>query len=67
MSSLNNEDFYYRNSLITLKAVPRAPTPSKEPRAPTPIKDASFKMVADASKDVSLVDSLDMDGIELEL
>ena len=43
------------------KRSPRAPTPSKEPRAPTPIKDVSFKMVADATKDVSLVDSLDMD------
>ena len=48
------------------KSSPRAPTPSKEPRAPTPIKDVSFKMVADATKDVSLVDSLDMDDIELE-
>ena len=45
---------------------PRVPTPSKEPRAPTPIKDVSFKMVADATKDVSLVDSLDMDDLELE-
>ena len=45
---------------------PRVPTPSKEPRAPTPIKDVSFKMVADATKDVSLVDSLDMDHLELE-
>ena len=32
----------------------------------TPIKDASFKTVADATKDVSLVDSLDMDDLELE-
>ena len=48
------------------KSSPRAPTPSKEPRAPTPIKDVSFKTVADATKDVSLVDSLDMDNIELE-
>ena len=48
------------------KSSPRAPTPSKEPRAPTPIKDVSFKTVADATKDVSLVDSLDMDDIELE-
>ena len=55
---------------------PRAPTPSKEPRArtpakearaPTPIKDVSFKTVADVTKDVSLVDSLDMDDMELEL
>ena len=45
---------------------PRAPTPSKEPRAPTPIKDVSFKTVADATKDVSLVDSLDIDDMELE-
>ena len=36
------------------------------PRAPTPIKDVSFKMVADATKDVSLVDLLDMDDMELE-
>ena len=48
------------------KSSPRAPTPSKEPRAPTPIKDVSFKMVADATKDVSLVDLLDMDDMELE-
>ena len=48
------------------KGSPRAPTPSKEPRAPTPIKDVSFKRVADATKDVSLVDSLDMDDMELE-
>ena len=47
------------------KSSPRAPTPSKEPRAPTPIKDVSFKMVADATKD-PLVDSLDMDEMELE-
>ena len=48
------------------KSTPRAPTPSKEPRAVTPIKDVSFKTVADATKDVSLVDSLDMDDLELE-
>ena len=48
------------------KSTPRAPTPSKEPRAATPIKDVSFKMVADVTKDVSLVDSLDMDDLELE-
>ena len=48
------------------KSIPRAPTPSKEPRAATPIKDVSFKRVADATKDVSLVDSLDMDDLELE-
>ena len=45
---------------------PRVPTPSKEPRAPTSIKDVSFKMVADATKDVLLVDLLDMDHLELE-
>ena len=45
---------------------PRAPTPSKEPRAPTPIKDVSFKTVADVTKDVSLVDSLEIDDMELE-
>ena len=45
---------------------PRAPTPTKEARAPTPIKDVSFKTVADVTKDVSLVDSLDMDDMELE-
>ena len=45
---------------------PRACTPTKEPRAPTPIKDVSFKTVADVTKDVSLVDSLDMDDMELE-
>ena len=48
------------------KSSPRAPTPTKEPRAVTPIKDVSFKTVADATKDVSLVDSLDMDDLELE-
>ena len=36
------------------------------PRAPTPNKDVSFKMVADATKDVSLVDLLDLDDLELE-
>ena len=45
---------------------PRAPTPSKEARATTPTKDVSFKTVADVTKDVSLVDSLDMDDMELE-
>ena len=45
---------------------PRVPTLSKEPRAPTPIKDVSFKTVADATKDVSLVDSLEIDDMELE-
>ena len=48
------------------KCSPRAPTPSKEPRAVTPIKDVSFKMVTDATKDVSLVELLDMDDLELE-
>ena len=48
------------------KSSPRAPTPTKEARAPTPIKDVSFKTVADVTKDVSLVDSLDMDDLELE-
>ena len=36
------------------------------PRAPTPSKDLSFKTVADVAKDVLLVDSLDMDDLELE-
>ena len=45
---------------------PRAPTPKKAARAPTPIKDVSFKTVTDVTKDVSLVDSLDMDDMELE-
>ena len=36
------------------------------PRAPTPTKDVSFMMVADATKDVSLVDLLEMDDLELE-
>ena len=45
---------------------PRARTPTKEARAPTAIKDVSFKTVADVTKDVSLVDSLDMDDMELE-
>ena len=44
----------------------RAPMPTKEARAPTPIKDFSFKMVVDVTKDLSLVDSLDMDDMELE-
>ena len=49
---------------------PRAPTPSKEPRAPTPSKEprapTPFKTVADITKDVSFVDLLDMDDLELE-
>ena len=44
----------------------RAPTPTKEAKAPTPIKDVLFKTVADVTKDVSLVDSLDIDDMELE-
>ena len=48
------------------KTSPRVPTPTKELRAPTPIKDVSFKTVADVTRDVSLVDSLDMDDLELE-
>ena len=48
------------------KSSPRAPTPTKQPKAATPSKDVSFKTVADATKDVSLVDSLDLDDLELE-
>ena len=48
------------------KSTLRTPTLSKESRAATPIKDVSFKMVADVTKDVSLVDLLDMDDLELE-
>ena len=48
------------------KSSPRAPTPTKEARAPTPIEDVSFKTAADVTKDVSLVDLLDMDDMELE-
>ena len=48
------------------KSTPRAPTPTKEARAPTPIKDVSFRMVADVIKGISLVDSLDMDDMEVE-
>ena len=48
------------------KNTPRAPTPTKEARAPTPIKDVSFKTMADVTRDVSLVDLLDMDDMELE-
>ena len=40
---------YFKSSL-------RAPTSTKEPRAPTLIKDVSFKIVADVTRDVSLVD-----------
>ena len=42
------------------KSSPWAPTLTKEPRAPTLIKDVSFKTVADVTRDVSLVDLLDM-------
>ena len=48
------------------KSSPRVPTPTKEARAPTLIKDVSFKMVTDVTRYVSLVDSLDMDDMELE-
>ena len=48
------------------KSSPRVPTCTKEPMAPTPIKDVSFKTVADVTRNVSLVDSLDMDDLELE-
>ena len=48
------------------KSSPWTPTPQKQARAPTPIKDVSFKTVADVTKDVSLVDLLDMDDLELE-
>ena len=40
--------------------------PQKNQEQQTPIKDVSFKTVADATKDVSLVDLLDMDDLELE-
>ena len=36
------------------------------PRTATCTKDIPFKTVADATKDVSLVDLLDMDNMELE-
>ena len=45
------------------KSSSRTPTPTKEPRAPTLIKDVSFKTVADVTRDVSLVDSLDIDDL----
>ena len=48
------------------KSTPRAPTPTKEAKTATPIKDVSFKMVADVTKYVSLVDLLDMDDMEIE-
>ena len=48
------------------KSSRRAPTHTKEPRAPTLIKDVSFKTVADVTRDVSLVDSLDIDDLKLE-
>ena len=55
-----------KQMLDYFKSSPRVPTPTKEPRAPTPIKDVSFKTVVDVTRDVSLVDSLDMDDLELE-
>ena len=48
------------------KSTPSVPTLTKEPRTLTMIKDVSFKTVADVTKDVSLVDSLDMDDMVLE-
>ena len=62
------QDYYFQSSprAPTPSKEPRAHTPTKEARAPTPIKDVSFKTVADVTKDVSLVDSLDMDDMELE-
>ena len=55
---------------------PRAPTPSKEPRAHTPTKEARapythqrcfhLRQLQMFTKDVSLVDLLDMDDMELE-
>ena len=50
---------YFKSSSMAL-------TITKEPRAPTPIKDVSFKTMADVTRDVSLVDSLDIDDLELE-
>ena len=48
--------FLKRNQMQDyFKSSPRAPTPTKQPRAVTPSKDVSFKMVADATKDVSLI------------
>ena len=61
------QDYFQRSPRApTPSKEPRARTPTKEARAPTPIKDVSFKTVADVTKDVSLVDSLDMDDMELE-
>ena len=48
------------------KSTPRVPTPTKEAKEPIPIKDVSFKLVADVTKYVSLVDLLDMDDMDLE-
>ena len=48
------------------KSSPRALTITKEPGAPTPIKDVSFRTMADVTRDVSLVDSLEIDDLELE-
>ena len=61
------QDYFQSSPLApTPSKEPRAHTPTKEARTPTPIKDVSFKTVADVTKDVSLVDSLDMDDMELE-
>ena len=61
------QDYFQSSSRApTPSKEPRACTPTKEARAPTPIKDVSFKTVADVTKDVSLVDLLDMDDMELE-
>ena len=51
---------------ITLKAVQGHLHPQKNQGYHTLIKDVSFKTMADATRDVSLVDSLDMDDLELE-
>ena len=61
------QDYFQSSPRVpTPSKEPRVHTPTKEARAPTPIKDVSFKMVADVTKDVSLVDLLDMDDMELE-
>ena len=46
-----------KQMLDYFKSTPKTPTPSKESRVATPIKDLSFKTVADATKDVSLVET----------
>ena len=67
-SKQNQMEDYFQSSprAPTPSKEPRAHTPTKEARAPTPIKDVSFKTVADVTKDVSLVNLLDMDDMELE-